>query len=42
LQTALDIQAEHDARITRLLGAAGKRALLKQLAELCELREIRS
>ena len=41
LQTALDTQAEHDVRITRVLGAAGKRALLKQLAKLCELRETR-
>jgi DNA-binding MarR family transcriptional regulator len=42
LQTALETQAEHEARITRLLGTAGKRALLKQLAKLCELRKTRS
>jgi DNA-binding MarR family transcriptional regulator len=42
LQTALDIQAEHEARITRLLGVAGRRSLLKQLAKLCELRKTRS
>jgi hypothetical protein len=30
-------QAKHEARITRLLGAAGRVALLKQLAQLCEL-----
>jgi DNA-binding MarR family transcriptional regulator len=42
LQSALDTQSEHEARITRLLGAAGKRTLLKQLAKLCELRETRS
>jgi DNA-binding MarR family transcriptional regulator len=38
LKTALDAQAEHEARITRLLGIGGRRALLKQLAKLCELR----
>ncbi len=42
LQGALDTQAVHEARITRLLGTAGKRALLKQLAKLCELRKTRS
>ena len=42
LQAALETQAEHEARITRLLGTAGKRALLKQLAKLCELRKTRS
>jgi DNA-binding MarR family transcriptional regulator len=41
LQAALESQAEHELRITRLLGAAGKRALLTQLAKLCELRKIR-
>jgi DNA-binding MarR family transcriptional regulator len=30
-------QAKHEARITRLLGATGRMALLKQLAKLCEL-----
>jgi len=39
LQNALNDQAEHEARITRLLGIAGRRALLKQLAKLCELRK---
>jgi DNA-binding MarR family transcriptional regulator len=42
LQAALETQAEHEARIARLLGSAGKRALLKQLAKLCELRKTRS
>ena len=37
LQNALNDQAEHEARITRLIGIAGRRALLKQLAKLCEL-----
>ena len=37
LQIALDDQAEHEARIMNLLGTAGKQALLKQLAKLCEL-----
>jgi len=37
LQHALDAQDEHEARITRLLGSAGRRTLLKQLAALCEL-----
>ncbi len=39
LQTARAAQAEHEARITRLLGSSGKRALLKQLSKLCELRK---
>ena len=30
-------QAKHEARITRLLGATGRVALLEQLAKLCEL-----
>lgn len=38
LRSALDGQAEHEARIARLLGAAGRRSLLKQLAKLCQLR----
>lgn len=42
LQTALEIQAEHEARITRLLGTDGKRALLKQLAKLCAFGKSRS
>ncbi len=42
LQAALETQAQHEARITRLLGSAGKRVLLKQLAKLCELRKTRS
>lgn len=37
LQNALAAQAEHEARITSLLGAAGRHALLKQLSKLCEL-----
>ncbi len=37
LQNAPAAQAEHEARITGLLGAAGRHALLKQLAKLCEL-----
>jgi DNA-binding MarR family transcriptional regulator len=37
LQQALADQAKHEARITHLLGADGKRALLKQLAKLSEL-----
>jgi DNA-binding MarR family transcriptional regulator len=41
LQAVLEAQAEHEGRITRLLGAAGKRALLTQLAKLCELRKTR-
>jgi DNA-binding MarR family transcriptional regulator len=39
LQATQEAQAEHEVRITRLLGAAGKRALLTQLAKLCELRK---
>jgi DNA-binding MarR family transcriptional regulator len=42
LQNALDDQAEHEARITGLLGAGGRQALLKQLAKLCELGNARS
>ena len=42
LRSALDDQAAHEARITRLLGIAGRRNLLKQLAKLCELRKIGS
>ena len=42
LKNALDDQSVHEARITRLLGAAGRRTLLKQLAKLCELRKTRS
>jgi DNA-binding MarR family transcriptional regulator len=37
LQKALAIQAAHEARITRLLGAAGRKTLLKQLAQLSKL-----
>jgi len=37
LQKALKIQAAHEARITRLLGAAGRKALLEQLAQLSKL-----
>jgi DNA-binding MarR family transcriptional regulator len=40
LRTALDGQDEHEARIARLLGTAGRRSLLKQLAKLCELRTV--
>jgi DNA-binding MarR family transcriptional regulator len=40
LRSALDGQDEHEARITQLLGAAGRRSLLKQLAKLCELRSV--
>ena len=40
LRSALDDQALHEARITRLLGAAGRRSLLKHLAKLCELRKM--
>jgi DNA-binding MarR family transcriptional regulator len=39
LRTALDGQAKQEARIMRLLGAAGRRELLEQLAKLCELRK---
>jgi DNA-binding MarR family transcriptional regulator len=42
LQTAVETQAKQEARITRLLGVAGRRALLKQLAKLCELKTPRS
>jgi DNA-binding MarR family transcriptional regulator len=38
LQTAVETQAKQEARITRLLGVTGRRALLKQLAKLCELK----
>jgi DNA-binding MarR family transcriptional regulator len=38
LRSALETQALHEARITRLLGIAGRRTFLKQLARLCELR----
>ena len=37
LKQAVDDQARHEARITRLLGEAGRTALLKQLAKLCKL-----
>jgi DNA-binding MarR family transcriptional regulator len=39
LRSALDDQALHEARITRLLGIAGRRTFLEQLAKLCELRK---
>jgi DNA-binding MarR family transcriptional regulator len=39
LRSALDDQALHEARVTGLLGIAGRRTLLKQLAKLCELRK---
>jgi DNA-binding MarR family transcriptional regulator len=39
LRSSLDGQAEHEARITRLLGVAGRRSLLKQLSKLCQLRK---
>jgi DNA-binding MarR family transcriptional regulator len=39
LRSSLDGQAEHEARITQLLGVAGRRSLLKQLAKLCQLRK---
>jgi DNA-binding MarR family transcriptional regulator len=39
LRSSLDGQAEHEARITRLLGVAGRRSLLKQLVKLCQLRK---
>ncbi|MEP6549361.1 MAG: MarR family transcriptional regulator [Gammaproteobacteria bacterium] len=42
LQAALEMQTEHEARITLLLGINGKRALLRQLAKLCELGKTRS
>jgi DNA-binding MarR family transcriptional regulator len=37
LKRAIEDEAKHEARVTRLLGAAGRAALLKQLAKLCEL-----
>jgi DNA-binding MarR family transcriptional regulator len=37
LQKATECQIKHEARITRLLGAPGRAALLDQLAKLCEL-----
>jgi DNA-binding MarR family transcriptional regulator len=37
LQHALEAQAAHEARITRLLGSAGRKALVKQLAQLSKL-----
>jgi DNA-binding MarR family transcriptional regulator len=37
LKRAVADQAKHEARITRLLGAAGRAALIKQLVRLCEL-----
>jgi DNA-binding MarR family transcriptional regulator len=37
LQKAVEDQATHEARVTRLLGTAGRLALLKQLTKLCEL-----
>jgi DNA-binding MarR family transcriptional regulator len=39
LRSARDDQALHEARIAKLLGIAGRRTLLKQLAKLCELRK---
>ena len=42
LRSAQGDQALHEARLTRLLGPAGRRSLLKQLAKLCELRKVRS
>jgi DNA-binding MarR family transcriptional regulator len=42
LRSALDDQALHEARITRLLGASGRRTLLKQLAKLCQLKKSES
>jgi DNA-binding MarR family transcriptional regulator len=38
LRSALNGQALHEARITRLLGVAGRQTFLKQLAKLCELK----
>ena len=38
LRSALEDQALHEERITRLLGVAGRRTLLKQLAKLCRLK----
>ena len=37
LQRALETQAAQEARIVRLLGTAGRKALLKQLAQLSKL-----
>ncbi len=37
LQQALEIQAALEARIIRLLGTSGRKALLKQLAQLSKL-----
>jgi DNA-binding MarR family transcriptional regulator len=37
LKRAIDDQAKHEARLTRLLGAAGRAALIRQLTKLCEL-----
>jgi DNA-binding MarR family transcriptional regulator len=37
LQQAIEDQGKHEAKIGKLLGAEGKRGLLKQLAKLCEL-----
>jgi DNA-binding MarR family transcriptional regulator len=42
LKKAIEDEAKHEARVTRLLGAAGRAALLKQLAKLCELDSSRS
>ena len=42
LEHALAAQAEHEARITRLLGGAGRQRLLRQLGKLCELARPRS
>ena len=41
LQMALDDLSAHEARIMNLLGTAGKQALLKLLAKLCELGNVR-
>lgn len=38
LRSALNGQALQEARITRLLGVAGRQTFLKQLAKLCELK----
>ncbi len=38
LRSAQGGQEEHEARIVQLLGVAGRRSLLKQLAKLCQLR----
>jgi DNA-binding MarR family transcriptional regulator len=37
LKRAIDDQAKHEERLTRLLGAAGRAALIRQLTKLCEL-----